>query len=155
MLDELGINQHHDAVSGTAKQPVADDYARRLYKGMQINNVQYGNLIQEKIEQQTGMTTSSQWEQCSRTNTTYLDCPVANYANLTNYTMSVAVHNPSANPMMKPSFAVPHGKFKVQAFNKESQSLEDVSSSVLCNDDNIENGEAVKSCFMHVDLTTN
>lgn len=34
MLDELGINQHHDAVSGTGKQAVADDYARRLYKGM-------------------------------------------------------------------------------------------------------------------------
>ena len=68
--------------------------------------------------------------------------------------MSVAVHNPSANPILKPSFAVPHGHYKVQAFNKTTQSLEDVSSSVLCNDDNVENGDAIKSCFMHVDLTT-
>ena len=30
MLNELGINQHHDAVTGTAKQAVADDYAFRL-----------------------------------------------------------------------------------------------------------------------------
>ena len=50
MLDELGINQHHDAVSGTAKQHVADDYANRLTKGMKINNKEYGKLIQENIE---------------------------------------------------------------------------------------------------------
>jgi lysosomal alpha-mannosidase len=34
MLDDLGINQHHDAVTGTGKQAVANDYAHRLYKGM-------------------------------------------------------------------------------------------------------------------------
>lgn len=80
---------------------------------MYVNNVEYAKLIQENIEQQTGMTTSSQWEQCSKTNSTYLDCPVANYALESNYTMSVAVHNPSADPILKPSFAVPHGNFKV------------------------------------------
>jgi len=38
MLDVLGINQHHDAVTGTGKQAVADDYAYRLYTGMDINS---------------------------------------------------------------------------------------------------------------------
>ena len=32
--DALGISQHHDAVSGTAKQHVADDYSRRLQVGI-------------------------------------------------------------------------------------------------------------------------
>jgi hypothetical protein len=32
--DALGVAQHHDAVSGTSKQHVAFDYARRLHKGI-------------------------------------------------------------------------------------------------------------------------
>jgi hypothetical protein len=37
MLDAMGINQHHDAVTGTAKQFVADDYNRRLHKSISTN----------------------------------------------------------------------------------------------------------------------
>jgi len=29
----MGVAQHHDAVSGTSKQHVANDYAKRLYHG--------------------------------------------------------------------------------------------------------------------------
>lgn len=32
--DALGVSQHHDAVSGTAKQHVANDYAKRLQAGL-------------------------------------------------------------------------------------------------------------------------
>jgi alpha-mannosidase len=31
--DAMGIAQHHDAVSGTAKQHTTDDYAKRLALG--------------------------------------------------------------------------------------------------------------------------
>jgi lysosomal alpha-mannosidase len=49
MLDVLGINQHHDAVSGTGKQRIADDYALRLYKGMKANAELYNKLIGYKV----------------------------------------------------------------------------------------------------------
>jgi hypothetical protein len=34
--DALGVVQHHDAVSGTAKQHVADDYSKRVQAGVNI-----------------------------------------------------------------------------------------------------------------------
>lgn len=37
----MGILQHHDAISGTAKQRIADDYAWRLFESMAKNNEQY------------------------------------------------------------------------------------------------------------------
>ena len=41
----MGVLQHHDAVSGTEKQLVADDYARILYNGMeQGTNIAYKAL---------------------------------------------------------------------------------------------------------------
>ena len=77
MFNALGINQHHDAITGTGDQHVANDYARYLYKAMDINSNDYQNIINEKVQSLTGFTSQSKWEQCFRTNTTYLDCPVS------------------------------------------------------------------------------
>lgn len=49
MLDVLGINQHHDAVTGTGKQAVADDYAHKLYVGMDTNSDAYSDAIERKV----------------------------------------------------------------------------------------------------------
>lgn len=35
LKDAMGIMQHHDAVTGTEKQHVAEDYALLLHKGVQ------------------------------------------------------------------------------------------------------------------------
>ncbi|CAF4755775.1 unnamed protein product, partial [Rotaria socialis] len=36
LSEAMGVAQHHDAVSGTEKQHVADDYAQRLSQGIDI-----------------------------------------------------------------------------------------------------------------------
>lgn len=44
--DALGIAQHHDAVSGTAKQHTTNDYAKRLAIGAsEVRNKNFPNLI--------------------------------------------------------------------------------------------------------------
>jgi hypothetical protein len=47
MMDQMGINQHHDAVTGTGKQAVADDYNLRLFNGMESNNNIYSIVLDE------------------------------------------------------------------------------------------------------------
>lgn len=49
LLDELSVVQHHDAIAGTSKQKVANDYTRRLYKATQKNSDPYQKLIGDKI----------------------------------------------------------------------------------------------------------
>ena len=45
MHDAIGINQHHDAITGTADQYVANDYASILFKAMKFNKQDYTNII--------------------------------------------------------------------------------------------------------------
>lgn len=50
MLDRIGIVQHHDAVTGTSKQRVANDYSYKLSTGLSQNNEQYSKLIGQKVK---------------------------------------------------------------------------------------------------------
>jgi hypothetical protein len=93
MLDSLGIYQHHDAATGTAKQHVADDYNLRMYNSMmRTNNPVYAKTLQDMVISKQSPINSSQWQWCELLNGTYLDCPVSQ-----NPTKSflIAAHNPS------------------------------------------------------------
>lgn len=56
MLDWMGVYQHHDAVAGTAKQHVADNYVVHLSKEMDKNNKVYGKLISELVQNDLNVT---------------------------------------------------------------------------------------------------
>ncbi len=50
MLDSMGSYQHHDAITGTAKQAVADDYSLLLSKSMDKSNVVFEKYVADYTE---------------------------------------------------------------------------------------------------------
>ena len=50
MLNALGIMQHHDAIAGTAKQAVANDYHRIMTDAVKQNNHLYAQIVGEKAK---------------------------------------------------------------------------------------------------------
>ncbi|MFS7971359.1 putative alpha-mannosidase [Helianthus anomalus] len=72
--DALGIAQHHDAVSGTSQQHVANDYAKRLSIGQKEAEVVVAESIACMISPKPGCSSSaSNIHQCPLLNISY--CP--------------------------------------------------------------------------------
>lgn len=68
--------------------------------------------------------------------------------------MSVAIQNPSTFYMSSARIAVPHGHYKVEAFNKPKKIFETVQAEVVCHEDIDEKKDLMKSCFMNIELYT-
>lgn len=62
MTDVVGIVQHHDGVTGTGKQHVANDYAKRVLKGIETTNTVYADII-ERLASTAGVT-AQDWTWC-------------------------------------------------------------------------------------------
>lgn len=58
MLDSMGVYQHHDAISGTAKQRVADSYVTLLSKAMAKNNHVYGKHLKHMVRSDLNLSVS-------------------------------------------------------------------------------------------------
>jgi alpha-mannosidase len=50
MLDALGVSMHHDAITGTDKQYVANDYTTRLQKSVDISRKVYKKELSDLLE---------------------------------------------------------------------------------------------------------
>ncbi|CAN4078717.1 unnamed protein product [Withania somnifera] len=73
--DALGVTQHHDAVTGTAKQHTTDDYAKRLAIGAYESEAVVNSALSCLVNSTPGpcSTTSSLFNQCQLLNISY--CP--------------------------------------------------------------------------------
>jgi hypothetical protein len=56
LLDALGVGQHHDAVTGTVKEYVANDFNYRLQKGLDVSRKVYDKEIIDVLASQFGFT---------------------------------------------------------------------------------------------------
>jgi hypothetical protein len=66
------------------------------------------NVYRKLIGKITNSETKDDWRQCLKTNTTYIDCPSANFGK-DKSNLSIIVHNPSTFDMSLIQIPVPHG----------------------------------------------
>ncbi|KAJ0040660.1 hypothetical protein Pint_28469 [Pistacia integerrima] len=69
--DALGIAQHHDAVTGTAKQHTTDDYAKRLSIGASESESVVSSAL-------SCLTSTGSRDQCAKPTTKFSQCPLLN-----------------------------------------------------------------------------
>ena len=145
-LDPLAIMTHHDAITGTAKQRVADDYAYKLYKARKANRETWTSQFKHFIR---GFE-SEKYEWCERTNGTYLDCPIAEK---TTQNFAVVVYNPTYDQRYM-KLKVAHGNYDVYAYEPHLKKNVPVDAEVICLERALENGTVIHDCDMHIDVTT-
>ncbi|XP_065912001.1 lysosomal alpha-mannosidase-like [Dysidea avara] len=88
LAEEMGVAQHHDAVSGTEKQHVAKNYAQRLH----IGQVECEQLVQQSIGEMSRKSSSVaplKLETCE-----YLNISVCSPTNSSEFQFDVMVYNP-------------------------------------------------------------
>ncbi|KAK9108609.1 hypothetical protein Syun_024620 [Stephania yunnanensis] len=95
LADALAIAQHHDAVSGTEKQHVANDYAKRLSIGYveaeELVSSSLGCLVESTKSQSCGKPITT-FEQCPLLNISY--CPPSQLDFTKQKSLVVLVYNP-------------------------------------------------------------
>lgn len=143
LLEEMGIMQHHDAATGTAKQYVANDYNRRLHAAMEKMRYAYSHVadIFSPNFKVNG------WEWCQRLNGTYLDCPIANR---TTKNFVVFAHNPSTEPVEYIKIKTSHANYDV--FEYVNDAPVKLPAEAICISKYLENGTHIQDCEVYVNV---
>eukprot|EP00547_Thalassionema_nitzschioides_P006974 CAMPEP_0194203020 /NCGR_PEP_ID=MMETSP0156-20130528/2917_1 /TAXON_ID=33649 /ORGANISM="Thalassionema nitzschioides, Strain L26-B" /LENGTH=1049 /DNA_ID=CAMNT_0038928679 /DNA_START=43 /DNA_END=3192 /DNA_ORIENTATION=- len=89
--DALGVAQHHDAVSGTAKQHVANDYAKRLQMGINKAASYMATIIKRTILQETSINSLKDFGFCQLLNETI--CDISESASKRGEDLYIVVYN--------------------------------------------------------------
>jgi hypothetical protein len=75
--DQLSVNQHHDAISGTASQYVTFDYEFKLQTAQDRSQIPFKKIVADSLEQIGLKTEQKHVYQCiGQQNFTVNDCPV-------------------------------------------------------------------------------
>lgn len=104
-----------------------------------------------KLAESVRISSESSWSWCQRTNGTYTDCPIAAYAESTDFDMIVATHNPSNLAMQTVELKMPSVHFRAEAL--QQQNWVAAKSNVICNwqQKEFHPSESVTDCNMYIE----
>lgn len=114
MREQMGVMQHHDAVTGTEKQHVADDYIRNTFIAMKACN-DNARLILNKLSKPEEEETDVQFEFASCHYLNVSECAISE----ANDQFMVTVYNPLAHSTFQAvRIPVPHPNYLVRDYRK-------------------------------------
>jgi lysosomal alpha-mannosidase len=130
---QMGLVQHHDAVSGTAKKRVMDDYSHTLFeaslKGMKQFLVSFSKLHNQP---------SDNFEMCYSRNSSLTDCPTSKFLDPTVEFIDLHLLSPLRDSSLIPRIPLPDGNFTFENV--------DVQPDILCG------GQSSTYAFIQADL---
>ena len=65
MLEPLSVYLHHDAITGTDKQFVADDYSFKMGRGIYSSTELYKNELERALYKYTGIEVNTELSTCN------------------------------------------------------------------------------------------
>lgn len=146
----MGVNQHHDAATGTAQQHVSNDYARRLTSALFQTSKLNAQILKQQLQKDTiKKITINDIDVCLINNGTYLDCPAL--ANNSNKDFLLSTYNPTQTAINNIKFKVPpHGHYTATTWNDATASFQQTAAVVICAPRLIANGSTVDDCDIHI-----
>ena len=149
----MGVLQHHDAITGTEQQHVADDYTMTLAHSQFKSNKVYSQLLKEKMKQITGLS-SDQVVTCPQ-NETVAACPQAKES-LKSFV--VISHNQQAHSNKQlVRILLPSNKYTAMVWSKDQLKFVDSQNFDILEQPHFKqgankNGETESDFMMFVDL---
>jgi hypothetical protein len=149
LQDAMGVTQHHDSAPGTEKQAVADDYDRMIASGIQANQASLSAAFARNVAEDQSY---EDFQQCVRTNATYLHCPFADQEEF-----YVSFYNPSLNPQTFPGIktkGVPASITCTEASKDGCDANNQVYFESICEPFREDNGTLVEdACTTYLNIT--
>jgi lysosomal alpha-mannosidase len=131
LKQSVGILQHHDAITGTAKAAVANDYARLLAKSIKRAEPSLGNIVTDLLKKDSSSDINLNLQTCLLANVSI--CEPA-----TSDRFVVTVYNPLERPVTDyVRIPVPDGSYTITGPDGEVESdlLDGISSFDYVDDD--------------------
>jgi len=129
----MAVQLHHDAITGTAKQFVTNDYKVRLSQALSDSQSLYNQELSKILEEETGIKLNQSLVTCQGSqNSTVIDCPVSNPANKNATEFVAVVHNTASKSNKQYSkILLPSGEYVAKIWSKTNKKFEDVPQDMF------------------------